>query len=204
MIVEEEEEEEGYTNAIIDDFFSYDYLHSEFDKDGIEKVKTGTSDILRVNLKAIIDQLIRFKMTQEEMIGKVRNKFFLFAHHMWLNNHMDKLFSIKSLIDSVDANNFMTTRRAYTLTRLPKYFVFNIEFGEYFNYCGIGEEAGEMDFRRYFCYILPHRFDISLCMDIEDGDGDLQMSFTHSVNMSHRSQRSNSVILDRRMVTLHR
>jgi len=32
-------EEEDATNAIIDDYFSYDYLHSTFEVDGVEKVK---------------------------------------------------------------------------------------------------------------------------------------------------------------------
>jgi len=135
---------------IIDEFFTFDYLHSTFERDGAENVKTGTSDIFRVNLQNIVQQIVKHQSDITSSISNIQGKFFLFAHHIWLNNHKNKLFSFTSLLENEHVNSFLTRRKAYTITSLPRFLVFNLEYGEYFNYSTPGVESNNSDFRRYF------------------------------------------------------
>ena len=82
----------------------------------------------------------KFQWDLDTAIFKIQGKLFLFAHHIWLNNHKNKLFSIKSLIESENSTGFISRRKAYTLTKLPKFLVFNLEFEEYFNFSMAGAE----------------------------------------------------------------
>mmetsp|Transcript_3501 Transcript_3501/g.3247 ORF Transcript_3501/g.3247 Transcript_3501/m.3247 type:complete len:81 (+) Transcript_3501:162-404(+) len=80
---------------------------------------------MRIDFRPIIEQMVNLHWDEESAKQKIKGKFFLFAHHLWLNNHLKKIFSLRSLIETEDHDSFITSRKAYTITKLPKFFVFN-------------------------------------------------------------------------------
>jgi hypothetical protein len=55
---------------------------------------------------------------------------------------------MRNLIESDYSSISISRRKAYTITKMPKYMTFNLEYGDFFNHIGVGEESGESDFKR--------------------------------------------------------
>jgi hypothetical protein len=134
--------------SVIDEYFTSEYLLSTFDNNGGENVKPGALDMFRINMTSIIEQMILMQMDLETSAQCINGKLFLLAHSIWLKSHKGKLSSIRNLIESDNANFCVSRRKAYTITKMPKYMTFNLEYGDFFNYIDAGEES-EVDFKRY-------------------------------------------------------
>lgn len=134
--------------SVIDEYFTSEYLLSTFDSNGGEYVKPGALDMFRIDMTSIIEQLMLMKMNLNESAESINGKLFLFAHSIWLKSHKGKLSSIRNLIETENSSFCVSRRKAYTITKMPKYMTFNLEYGDFFNYINAGEES-EIDFKRY-------------------------------------------------------
>jgi hypothetical protein len=146
---------------VIDQFLLTEYLLSVFDNDGGETVKPGALDMFRVDLSGVIEHMLKSNYDLTTSQDKINGKLFLFAQTLWLKTHRNRLNGVKTVFESDNNRYSISKRKAYTITKLPKYVTLNLEYGEYFDYTDAGTESGENDFKRNVCYILPNKFDLS-------------------------------------------
>lgn len=156
--------------------------------------------MFRVDLTSVVEHILKTNYDLKTSQSKIDGKLFLFAQTLWLKSHKSKLNSIKTVFESSNNQFSISKRKAYTITKIPKYITLNLEYGDYFNYTEAGTESGENDFKRHICHILPKKFDLNQCVDVLTEEED-ELSRTHHLGTTGRS---NSVGSRKCIVYLHR